>query len=400
MEYEGLYTLDKLDLKNRRVFLRTDYNVPLDENGEIVNDFRIRESLPTIKKIFQMGASQVIIGTHLGRPKGFEKKYALDKVAERLFSLTGRKAEKLHDCINLDDFMPSPKEASLVLLENLRFYDEEKNNDETFAKKLAKLSDVYVNDAFGACHRAHASIHAITKFIPGGIGLLVQKELDAFDKVLFNPERPVTAIIGGSKLETKLPMIANLLEKTDKLLLGGAMIFTFYKAKKFSIGKSMYDKTYIEHARMLLNNSKIVLPVDVVVADDKDKFTNVANMIPNNIPSYMIGLDIGKNSIEQFRGLLHSSKTVIWNGPLGYYENPLFAKATVDLLKFLAEHNEIRTIIGGGDTASIVERLGLTGKFFHVSTGGGASLALLEGKTLIALDELKNNTEEFIKRGV
>ncbi|MFA6072998.1 MAG: phosphoglycerate kinase [Candidatus Woesearchaeota archaeon] len=395
MPYKGIHTIDEIDFKGRKVFLRVDYNVPLDDKGKILDDFRIKESLPTIKKIFQAGATQIIIASHLGRPENKEAIFKMDEVAKKVYLMTGKKTEKVSDCIDLEGVFPSPQEASIVVLENLRFHEEEEKNDEKFAEKLAKHADIYINDAFGVSHRKHASVHAITKFIPGGIGLLVEKELKVFDTLFENPERPMIAILGGSKLETKLPLILNLVEKVDQLLIGGAMIFTFYKSKDYDIGKSLFDKAYITHAKMLLNNEKIILPTDVVIADDKDLPTNIITMEPKNIPSYMMGLDIGKNSIEDFKTRLLTAKTVIWNGPLGYYENLKFAKATNELLTFLANNPQIKTIIGGGDTASAAENLGLRDKFFHTSTGGGASLTLLEGKQLIALVALNENTVRF-----
>lgn len=398
MPFKELQTIEDIDFKKRKVFLRTDYDVPLDENGKILDDFRIKESLQTIKKIFQKGATQIIIGAHLGRPKDKEKKYSMDEVAKKLFKLSGRKVEKMHDCINLEDHLPEPKECSLILLENLRFHKEEEENDEEFARKLAVQADIYINDAFATSHRAHASMHAITKFLPGGIGLKVEQELKIFD-ALNEPERPFTAILGGSKLETKLPVIMNLINKVDHVLLGGAMIFTFYKARGLSVGKSIYSKEYVMNAKMLGNNEKIIIPRDIVVADSSLNPGHILTVTPDKIPSYLAGLDIGEKSILDFKEKLLNSKLVVWNGPLGFYENKIFAKATYSILKFLADHPEIKTIIGGGDTAKIVNDLKLKNKFYHVSTGGGASLVLLEGKELAAIEELRKNTEKFKQEG-
>jgi phosphoglycerate kinase len=399
MSYNGLHTLEEIDFKDRKVFLRVDYNVPLDEKGNITDDFRIKESIPTIKKILQAGASQIILASHLGRPEHKEEIYRMDNVAKKVYLLTGKKTEKLSDCVDLEGAFPSPEEATIVVLENLRFHEEEEKNDDKFAEKLSKHADIFINDAFGVCHRKHASVHAIAKYLPGGIGLLVEKELRIFNDTLNNPQRPLIAILGGSKLETKLPLIMNLINKVDKALLGGAMIFTFYKAKDYDIGKSLYDREYVENARILMNNDRIILPSDVVIADDKDAPTNISTMGPQSIPSYMIGLDIGKDSIENFKRILLDAKTVIWNGPLGYYENSKFAKSTNEILEFLSKHPEIKTIIGGGDTASAAENLGLRDTFYHTSTGGGASMTLLEGKKLPALEALKENTEKFKNGG-
>jgi phosphoglycerate kinase len=390
-------TIDDFNIKGKKILLRTDYNVPINKNGEILDDFRIKASLPTIKKLLREGASQIIIATHLGRPKNNEEIYKTDKIAQKIFKLTGRKTTKVDDSADFEEF-PKPNEAKIVILENLRFREEEKQNNEEYAKKLAGLADTYINDAFGVCHRKHASVHAITKYIPGGIGLLVKKELQIFEEILENPQKPFTAILGGSKLETKLPIIMNLIHKVDNLLLGGAMIFTFYKAKGYSIGKSMYDKEYTTNAKMLINNEKIILPQDVVVADDKDNPSTIITMKPKNIPSYMTGLDVGDESIKEFKKILDQSKTVIWNGPLGYYENPTFLKATKKLLQYLAKRKDIKTIIGGGDTASIAEQLKLKDDFYHVSTGGGASLALMEGKELPAIQALINSPKNNKKK--
>ncbi len=380
-------TLKDFNFKNKKVLLRTDYNVPLDNDGNILNDYRIKQSLPTIKKILREGAKQIIIATHIGRPKNKEKELTTNKVAKHIYKLIGRKTIKLDDSADFEEF-PQPKDATIVILENLRFREEEKQNDEEYAKKLASLADIYINDAFGVSHREHASVHAITKHILGGIGLLIERELNIFEEILEKPQTPMTAILGGSKLETKQPIILNLLEKVDNILLGGAMIFTFYKAKGYSIGKSLYDKQYLTNAKMLSNNEKIKIPEDVVVADDKDKPSSIITTNPKNIPSYMIGLDIGKKTIKKYKEILSESKTVIWNGPLGYYENPAFMEATKQILLYLSKREDIKTIIGGGDTATIAEQLKLDKKFYHVSTGGGASLKLIEGKTLTAIQAL------------
>lgn len=389
-------TIKDFNIKGKKLFLRVDYNVPLNSNGDILDDFRIRASLPTIKKLLREGAAQIIIATHLGRPKNKEEIYSTKKIAQRLYKLTGRPTIH-YEAFDFKEF-PKPNEAKIVVLENLRFREEEKQNNDEFAKKLASIADIYINDAFGVSHRAHASVHAITKYIPGGIGLLIEKELKVFEDVIKNPKKPFTAIIGGSKLETKLPLIMNLIHKVDHLLVGGAMIFTFYKAKGYSIGKSPLDKEYVVNAKMLANNEKIILPQDIVVADDKDNPTTIITIKPDNIPSYLMGLDLGKDTIKEFKKILGESKTVIWNGPLGYYENPEFLKATKKILQYLAKQKDIKTIIGGGDTASIAEQLKLQEEFYHVSTGGGASLKLMEGKSLVAIDALINSSKNKKKK--
>lgn len=386
MDYEKIPKLKDLDLKDKIVFLRTDYNVPLDKEGNILNDFRIKASLMTIKEILKKGAKKIVIGTHLGRPKTKEKIFQTTNIAKKLVLLTSRKVEKLSDCINVKEEIED-SDAKLIILENLRFYEEEKKNDVEFAKKLSESCDVFVNDAFGVCHRTHASVHAITRFLPSCIGLLVEKELSIFHEALNDPKRPLNVLLGGSKLETKLPAIQNLVTKSDNLLLGGAMVFTFFKAKGYSIGKSLLDKDSVSMAKILLNNDKIILPEDIVIADDKDAPTNIVSVKPNYIPAYMIGLDLGEKTISKYSRMLSESKTIIWNGPLGYYENKEFSKATFSLIKVLANHDG-KVIVGGGDTASMVEQLGLRDMFYHVSTGGGASLKLLEGDSLPALSVL------------
>lgn len=389
MVVDGINTVEDLDFKGKKVFLRVDYNVPLGKDGSVLDDYRIKMSIPTIKKLFSKGAEQIIVASHLGRPKEKESVFRMNRVADRLARLTGRSVEKVDDCVDLEDLMPSPDEARIVVLENLRFHEGEKNNDEGFAKELAGLADVYVNDAFAVCHRKHSSVHAITKFLPGCVGLLVEKELGVFRKALEEPEKPFKAVLGGAKLETKIPLIKTLLEKVDSLLLGGGMIFTFYKARGLGIGKSLVDKEYVEMARMLGNNEKIVLPEDIVIADDKDNPRHVLNVTVDKIPSYMYGLDIGKKSVEKFREELQDARMVVWNGPLGYYENERFAEATNEVLRFLSDREDVKVIIGGGDSVAIVENLGLRDKFFHVSTGGGASMSLMEGKELPAVEALR-----------
>lgn len=387
MDFRGIKTLKDFDFKGKRVFLRAGFDVPVDAYGNVLNDFRIKQSLPTIKELFKLGAKQIIIGSHQGRPKGKDPKYTLEKVAEKIYSLTSRPTELFKEFLDEREEIP---DSAIVLLENLRYYSEEENNDKEFAKKIARFADIYVNDAYSVCHRRHASMHAICEFLPGCVGLLVEKEMKVFDFVLNNPEKPFVAIIGGAKFETKLPIIQNLLDRVDKIILGGAQIFTFYKARGIYVGKSLVDKNFVTMAQMLNNNEKLFLPTDIVIAEEPMSTGNIFNVTPDKIPSYMMGLDVGKESVEKIKDILLSAKTVVWNGPLGYYENPEFAKATIKILKFLSINPHIKTILGGGDITSVVDKLGLTNKFYHVSTGGGSSLTLLQGKDLVALDALKN----------
>jgi len=372
-------TLQDFDFIDKRIILRADLDVPLD-NGKIVDDFRLRTALATIKVILKQCRQLIIIG-HAGRPNGPDSKLSLKSVAERFQALLGDEITFLDDCVQ-----ESLPDSNIILLENLRFHKEEEENNEEFAKKLASYADIYVNEAFAVSHREHASIVGIPKHLPGCIGYQFEKELK-FLKIE-NPERPFVAIIGGAKLETKLPCIAHLLGKVDNILLGGAMIFTFYKAKGYDVGKSLIDERRVADAKTLLNDPKLILPKDVMIADNPE--SKEARVVQaDKIPSDKIGLDIGPASIEEFKQILNRARVIVWNGPLGYYENEVFAKATKDIAEALANLQPACTIIGGGDTAAVVDKLGIADKFTHVSTGGGSSLRLLGGKSLPGLDALK-----------
>lgn len=375
-----------MNFDNKRVLIRVDYNVPLDENGEIVSDTRIKESLPTIRYIIEHNARQIILMSHLGKPDGnVVDKLKMDNVALRLEKLLGITIVKLDDCIDVN-----PKDAKVVMLENLRFHAEEEKNDEAFAKRLSVLGDLYVNDAFGTMHRAHASTEAITKFLPGCIGFLVEKELKYLD--LSKAERPFIAILGGAKISTKFGVIKELLKKVDYLLLGGAMIFTLYKAKGHDIGKSLYEENFLAEAKMLLNNEKIILPDDIVVAKKIDAESETQTVTDFSMPEGWIGLDIGPESIQLFKDYINRSKTVFWNGPLGYFEIPRFAESTNRIAEYLADSGKV-VVIGGGDTEDAIKPW--KNKFTHVSTGGGASLEFVSGKELPAIRALKENEIEF-----
>ncbi|KAK8953033.1 hypothetical protein KSP40_PGU007145 [Platanthera guangdongensis] len=387
------------DLKGKRVFVRADFNVPLDDNQNITDDTRIRAAVPTIKYLVGNGA-KVILSSHLGRPKGVTPKYNLSSIVPRLSELLGIKVAKADDCIGpeVEKLIASLPEGSVVLLENVRFYKEEEKNDPEFAKKLASLADLYVNDAFGTAHRAHASTEGVTKFLkPSVAGFLLQKELDYLVGAVSTPKRPFAAIVGGSKVSSKIGVIDSLLEKVDTLLLGGGMIFTFYKAQGLPVGSSLVENDKLDLATSLLKKAKakgvsLLLPTDVVIAD---KFAADANskVVPSSaIPDGWMGLDIGPDSIKTFSDALDASKTVIWNGPMGVFEFEKFAVGTEAIAKKLAELSGkgVTTIIGGGDSVAAVEKVGVAEKMSHISTGGGASLELLEGKELpgvIALDE-------------
>ncbi|KAM2677763.1 hypothetical protein EV1_004272 [Malus domestica] len=396
---KSVSTLKEAELKGKRVFVRVDLNVPLDDNSNITDDTRIRAAVPTIKYLLAHGA-KVILASHLGRPKGVTPKYSLKPLVPRLSELLGLEVKIANDCIGeeVEKLVAQLPEGGVLLLENVRFYKEEEKNDPEFAKKLASLADVYVNDAFGTAHRAHASTEGVAKYLkPSVAGFLMQKELDYLVGAVSNPKRPFAAIVGGSKVSTKIGVIESLLAKVNVLLLGGGMIFTFYKAQGHSVGSSLVEEDKLDLAKSLLEKAKskgvsILLPTDVVIAD---KFAADANskVVPASaIPDGWMGLDIGPDSIKTFSEALDTTQTIIWNGPMGVFEFEKFAAGTEAIAKKLAELSGkgVTTIIGGGDSVAAVEKAGLAEKMSHISTGGGASLELLEGKTLpgvLALDD-------------
>lgn len=399
MAKKSVGDLKESDLKGKRVFVRADLNVPLDENQNITDDTRIRAAVPTIKYLIGNGA-KVILTSHLGRPKGVTPKYSLKPLVPRLTELLGVNVLKTDDCIGeeVEKAVASLPDGGVLLLENLRFHKEEEKNDPEFAKKLASVADLYVNDAFGTAHRAHASTEGVTKYLkPAVAGFLMQKELDYLVGAVSVPKRPFAAIVGGSKVSSKIGVIESLLEKVDILLLGGGMIFTFYKAQGLKVGSSLVEDDKIELASTLMKKAKekgvsLLLPTDVVIAD---KFAADANskVVPaSDIPDGWMGLDIGTDSIKTFSEALDTTKTVIWNGPMGVFEFDKFSLGTTSIAKKLAELSGkgVTTIIGGGDSVAAVEKVGVAEKMSHISTGGGASLELLEGKTLpgvLALDD-------------
>lgn len=394
-------TIDDLNLKGKRVLVRVDFNVPI-ENGKVADDTRIREALPTIKKIISEGG-KVILMSHLGRPKGgFDPKYSLKPVAEHLSNLLGMTVKFAPDCIGeeVKKMVNELGEGEVLLLENVRFHPEEEKNDENFARELASLADVYVNDAFGSAHRAHASTEGVAKFVSEtAIGYLMQKEVEYLSRAVSNPEKPYVAILGGAKVSDKIQVIKNLMDKVDAFLIGGGMANTFLKAKGFEVGKSLVEEDKIELAKEILNeaekrNIKFVLPVDCVIAD---KFSNDANFeivpVSNVKPDWMI-LDIGPETVKLFSNVLKDAKTVVWNGPMGVFEFENFSKGTFEIAKVLAEITSkgAITIVGGGDSASAISKSGLADKVSHVSTGGGASLEFLEGKILPGIAAIKDKT--------
>ncbi|MGB9811605.1 MULTISPECIES: phosphoglycerate kinase [Dictyoglomus] len=375
------------DLKGKRVLVRVDFNVPL-KNGVITDDRRIREALPTIKYLMDKGA-KVILVSHLGRPKGFQDDLRLDPVAKRLSELLGKPVKKLNDCIGeeVEREISNMKEGDVILLENIRFYKEEEANDPEFAKKLASLADLYVNDAFGTAHRAHASTAGVAQYIPGVAGLLMKKEIEIMGKALESPERPFICILGGAKVSDKIGVIKNLMNKVDGFLIGGGMMFTFLKALGYEIGKSIVEEDKLDLAKEIMNMAKergiqFLLPKDAVVVKEikEDAPTSIKDI--DKFEKDDIGVDIGPKTIELFREEILKAKTIIWNGPMGIFEIPAFANGTRKIAEAIAENRNCVSIVGGGDSAAAIQTLGLEDKFTHISTGGGASLEFLEGKEL------------------
>ncbi|HEY8361764.1 MAG TPA: phosphoglycerate kinase [Tissierellaceae bacterium] len=383
-------TLKDFDFKGKRVLVRCDFNVPLDDEGNITDDTRIRASLSTIKYLIDQDA-KVILMSHLGRPKGQpNKKYSLEPVAKRLSELLNKEVIFLQDDEVVSNAVKKRVEAledgDVALLENTRFRKEEEKNDENFSKELASLGDIYVNDAFGTSHRAHASNVGVSTYLPSAVGFLVEKEVSIMGKALEDPERPFIAILGGAKVSDKIGVIENLINKVDTVIIGGGMAFTFLKAKGYEIGKSLLEEDKIELAKGLIEkanekNVKLMLPVDVVVAKEFKNDTEYRTVSVDSIPEDMMGLDIGEETVKLFTEEIKNGKTIVWNGPMGVFEMDNFAKGTYAIAKAMAESEAI-TIVGGGDSASAVEKSGYADKMTHISTGGGASLEFLEGKVL------------------
>jgi phosphoglycerate kinase len=385
-----------MDVSNKRVLVRVDFNVPLDEQNQITDDRRITEAMPTINYLVQNNA-KVILMSHFGRPKGkFNEKYSLKPVAERLKSLVSTKVTLAADVIGdkVSQAVESLQPGEILLLENVRFYEQEEKNDPEFAKSLAALGEIYVNDAFGTSHRAHASTAGVANYLPSAIGFLVKKEIDIMGKALVKPDRPFIAILGGAKVSDKIGVIENLLDKVDTLLIGGGMAFTFYKAMGYEIGKSILEADKVDLAAEILKKAKLknvslMLPVDIVVAPEFNKDAAYQTVAADKIPADQMGLDIGEKSQMQFAAVIEAAKTVVWNGPMGVFEMPNFAKGTFALAEAMSKCSGT-TIVGGGDSAAAVEQLGFADKITHISTGGGASLEFLEGKVLPGIDIINN----------
>ncbi|MCG8515389.1 MAG: phosphoglycerate kinase [Halanaerobiales bacterium] len=390
-------TLKDFNFKGKKTLVRVDFNVPLEE-GKITDDTRIRAALPTIEYLTRQGA-RVILMSHLGRPKGqVVDSLRLDPVAERLANLLNQEVSKVDKCVGkgVKETVAKLRDGEVLVLENTRFYPEEKANDPEFSKRLAELADVFVSDAFGAAHRAHASTVGVTAYLPSVAGFLMQRELDALGQVMENPEKPFVAILGGAKVSDKIGVIRNLLNKVDYLLVGGGIANTLLAASGYEMGESLVEEDKLELAKELIqeaqeSGTELVLPTDLVIAD---QFSNQANyrVVPvDQVPEDWQSLDSGgPETLQRYTGIIKQAKTVIWNGPIGVFEMDIFAKGTNTIAAVLAESNAT-TIIGGGDSAAAVKKAGLAGKMTHISTGGGASLMFMEGKPLpgvIALDDL------------
>ncbi|MDQ7822996.1 MAG: phosphoglycerate kinase [Candidatus Eremiobacteraeota bacterium] len=394
-------TVRDIDVKDRRVLVRVDYNVPL-KGGVIKDDTRIRESLPTLKYLMDHGA-KVVVASHLGRPEGqVVPEMSLKPVAARLSELLHREVKMLSDCIGpeVEREVMAMKAGDVVMLENLRFHREETKNDREFSKKLASLAEIYVDDAFGTAHRAHASTYGVAELLPVAVaGFLMEKELANLGRLVAQPDRPFVAVLGGAKVTDKVAVLKNLVGKVDALLIGGGMAFTFLKVQGHSIGKSLLDENE-GNAREILELAKeknvtLELPVDVVVAADKDS-TGGTVVSVDAIPADMMGVDIGPGTVELFRKQLLAARTIFWNGPMGIFENKDFARGTLEVAKILAESKAL-TCIGGGDSVAAVKQLGFGDRMTHLSTGGGASLEFMEGKELPGVAILKEKAALTVK---
>ena len=369
------FKLKDFDVKNKRVLVRVDFNVPINEKGLIVDDSRIKEALPTIQFLIKSKAV-VILMSHLGRPDGnFVGKLMMNKVAERLSELLRKDVKKLDDCVGdaVSKAVSNLKPCDVVLLENLRFHAEEEKNDKEFARKLASIADFFVNDAFGACHRAHASVHAVSDFLPSCAGLLLQKELKNLSIILEKPARPFVVVLGGAKVSDKINVVSKFVENADFVLIGGAMAFTFLRARGINTGLSKVEISQLDFARKFANNKKVLLPVDCVMADrfEEDANSDIVNV--DDIEPDWLALDIGPDTVAKFKKVIAKAKTIFWNGPMGVFEWKKFADGTKDVARAIAKSKAIK-VCGGGETVEALHKFKLADKMTHISTGGGASL--------------------------
>ena len=386
-------TIKDIDLKGKKVFVRCDFNVPLDENGNITDNRRIVAALPTIKYLLEQNC-KIILASHLGRPKGeVNPKFSLKPVSNELSKLLGKEVKLAEDVVgpSAKELTRNVKEGEIVLLENVRFDAREEKNDESLSKEFASMAEIFVNDAFGTAHRAHSSTAGIAEFLPAVSGFLIEKELEFLGSALENPQRPFIAILGGAKVSDKLGVIESLLEKVDTLIIGGGMAYTFFKSIGYSVGKSICELDKLDLAKELMEkakqkNVKLVLPIDNVIAKEIAPDTENKVIDSDNIPDEWEGLDIGPKTVELFKEELKDAKTIIWNGPVGFSEYEIFANGTRSIAQALAEKEDAVTIIGGGDSAAAIEKMGLSDKMTHISTGGGASLEFLEGKKLPGIE--------------
>jgi phosphoglycerate kinase len=390
----GKLTIEDINIKGKRVFIRADFNVPLDDNMVITDDSRIRSTLPTINYAIDEGA-KVILASHLGRPKGkVEPRFSLSPVVKRLQRLLNKEVTFAPDCVGaqVESIVSKMKDGDVLLLENLRFHPEEEKNDEAFAKALSKLADFYVNDAFGAAHRAHASTAGITKFLPSAAGFLLKKEIEYLKGVVENPVRPFVAILGGAKVSGKIGVLENLADKVDKVIVGGGMAYTFIKAMGYEIGDSLVETEMFDLAKSIMdklrkNNVKFYLPVDSVIAQSIEAGAETKIVTTQEIPKGWRALDIGPASVKLFSEALQNAKTIIWNGPMGVFEIDAFSRGSFAIAHSVADAYAL-SIVGGGDTDFAVHKAGVSDAITFISTGGGASLQLLEGKELPGISAL------------
>lgn len=389
-------TIRDIDLKGKKVLVRCDFNVPMDENQNITDNRRIVAAIPTIKYLLENNCA-IILCSHLGRPKGeFKPEFSLKPVAKELSRLLDINVKMAKDVIGEDakKLASNLQQGEIMLLENVRFHREETDNDENFAKELASLAEIFVNDAFGAAHRAHASTAGVAKFLPAVSGFLIEKELNFLGNAITNPERPFVAILGGAKVSDKIGVIDSLLEKVDTLMIGGGMAYTFFKAQGYNVGNSICEEDKLDLAKEAMEKAKakgvkLLLPIDTKIGKEFKPDTESKTVAWTEIPDGWEGFDIGEKTIEMFAEELQTAKTVIWNGPLGLFEFDQFAIGTNAIAKILADL-DATTIIGGGDSAAAVEKIGLSDKMTHISTGGGASLEFLEGKKLPGIEALQD----------